>query len=75
MVYGWNEKGWLIQNSWGPSFGNDGRFILPFDYGLVEARALIDYDNPEDLALKKPVNNKIFNIFYKIANFFLNLFK
>lgn len=75
MVYGWNEKGWLIQNSWGEAFGNKGRFILPFDYGLVEARAMIDYENPEDLTLCRPKNNKVFNIFYKIANFFINLFK
>jgi len=75
MVYGWNSTGWLIQNSWGEEFGNEGRFILPFSYGLLEARAIIDESNEnefDNLVLRKPINNKFLNVFYEIGNFFAN---
>ena len=37
IIYGWDdEKGWLVQNSWGSTWAKDGRFILPFDYPIVE---------------------------------------
>lgn len=37
VCYGWNEKGLLIQNSWGKYWGNNGCFILPYEYGFNEA--------------------------------------
>jgi hypothetical protein len=37
IIYGWDDdKGWLVQNSWGKTWAKDGRFILPFDYPIVE---------------------------------------
>lgn len=75
MVYGWNKKGWLIQNSWGTKFGNKGTFILPFEYGLREARALVDFENTEDNALYRPFNNRLINVFYKIVNKIANFIR
>lgn len=75
MIYGWNKDGWLIQNSWGKNFGNCGRFILPFDYGFSEARALVDYEDGTDVALVKPKRGKLIDLYYKIANFILNIFR
>ena len=80
MVYGWNDEGWLCQNSWSDQFGNHGRFVLPYSYGLVEARVLVDdttldSNSVESAALQRPVNNKILNVFYCAGNFILNLFK
>ena len=40
VCYGWNEKGLLIQNSWGSKWGNKGTFILPYAYPIEEAWAI-----------------------------------
>lgn len=37
MCYGWNEKGLLVQNSWGKNWGLKGTFIVPYNYPIVEA--------------------------------------
>lgn len=36
-LYGWNEKGFLLQNSWGTKYGKGGREILPYEYSIEEA--------------------------------------
>ena len=71
MVYGFNEKGWLCQNSWGKYWGNGGRFILPYEYGFREAWSFVDAKNSD---IHKPKQNKVLNIIYKILNFIINLF-
>lgn len=72
MVYGFNEKGWLCQNSWGKNWGNDGRFILPYEHGFREAWSFVDAENSD---VYKPKQNKILNIIYKLLNFIINLLK
>lgn len=72
MVYGFNETGWLCQNSWGKNWGNDGRFILPYEYGFVEAWSFVDAKNND---IHKPKQNKFLNTIYKIINFLINLFR
>ena len=47
LCYGWNEKGLLIQNSWGENWGNKGTFILPYEYPVYEAW-FIDMSNKEE---------------------------
>ena len=37
VCYGWNEKGLLIQNSWGSKWGDHGCFILPYNYPIKES--------------------------------------
>ena len=72
MVYGFNEKGWLCQNSWGNRFGNKGRFILPYEHGFCEAWSFVDAENTD---IYKPKRNKWLDILYKIINYILNLWK
>lgn len=70
MVYGWNEKGWLIQNSWGKTWAGDGRFILPFDYKFNEMWGMTD--KKDDELIKKPSKFKIW--IHKLYNYIVNLF-
>ena len=55
MCYGWNEKGLLIQNSWGEKWGNKGCCILPYDYGIYELWFML-YDDKknEKQIIEKP---------------------
>lgn len=50
VCYGWNETGFLIQNSWGSSWGNKGCFILPYEYDYTEAWLL----TKDSEAVQKP---------------------
>ena len=70
MVYGYNKDGFLCQNSWGASWGNSGRFILPYNIKFVEARGLVDWNGEDDL--KKPKVDGFFNTIYKIFNLLVN---
>lgn len=72
LCYGYNERGWLIQNSWGTYYGDNGRFILPYDFVLCEAWGVSDnIDDP--IIIKKritPISNFFYKLYNKIVNFF-----
>lgn len=72
FIYGWNEKGWLTQNSWGKSYGGDGRFIIPFDFKFFEMWGVVDNITEGDL--NKPKRNKVLDFIYLIINKLVNLF-
>lgn len=40
ILYGWNEHGFLMQNSWGEYWGNKGCAVLPYDYPIDSAWAI-----------------------------------
>ncbi len=75
LVVGWNENGWIIQNSWGTLYAGDGYFTLPFDFKINEAWGTTDREDDYSLLKRKARNkfmNKIYEIINKIVNWFYN---
>ena len=72
MIYGWNEKGFLCQNSWGRFWNKDGNFIFPYGEKFAEAWSFVDAANDD---IEIPKRNKFFDLMYKFINFVINLFK
>lgn len=70
MIYGYNEVGWICQNSWGKNFCGDGHFVYPYEEELEEAWSLVDSIDAKDI--KKPKLSGLLDIFYKIYNLILN---
>ena len=76
VIYGWNEKGWLIQNSWGNWWGKSGRAILPYDVKKSEAWGITDEVSGENPDIKKPIfNTTFFRWLAKVINWIANLFR
>jgi C1A family cysteine protease len=76
VIYGWNEKGWLVQNSWGKTWGNQGTCIIPYDMTLREKWGVTDdiiEDDNSDIDI--PFATKLLEFLARIINFFANLFK
>lgn len=72
VIYGWNKKGWLVQNSWGTYWGNKGRCVLPYDYKINEAWSVID-ETVEGVEIVKPFNSKFKKFIAKILNAILRI--
>ena len=73
VLYGWNEHGWLMQNSWGTTWGKKGRCIVPFDFEFKECWGVTDEIIDEN-NISRPVTNWFIKYFYKLINFFRRLF-
>lgn len=71
-IYGWNEIGWLCQNSWGKFWGNGGYFILPYEYGIVDSYSLVPKTANEN-DIKKPARSAFINKLYQFFNKILNV--
>jgi hypothetical protein len=78
VIYGWDERGWLVHNSWGSGWGQKGKFVVPFDFEWREAWAVTDEIVGEGDIIR-PEDNWFIKTFSKIintiANFFRKLFK
>lgn len=72
VIYGWNEKGWLVHNSWGTEFGDKGRFIIPFDFKFIEMWGVTD-EITDDII--RPKVTDLREVFYKIYNAIVNFFQ
>lgn len=73
FIYGWDERGWKIQNSWGEDWGVGGKFILPYEMGMAECWAVLD-DIVEMAYVKKPFRSKTGKMFAKFINKVCNVF-
>ena len=72
MIYGWDKTGFKCQNSWGKSWGNSGRCVIPYEIKIEEARCFVDAINTKVII---PKRNSVLDMLHKIANFILNLFR
>jgi len=67
LIYGWNEKGWIIRNSWGKNYGLNGDVIVPFNYPISEAWALYDCNALHELSdvhITKWYYNYVYRMYY-----------
>ena len=74
LIYGWDERGWLVHNSWGSGWGQKGKFVVPFDFKWTEAWAVTDNIIGEGDIIR-PVDNKFIKVFSKVINIIVNLFR
>ena len=73
VIYGWDEQGFLCQNSWGYLWGHRGCFRIYYKSKIIyEAKAIIVEPKVEDSALVKP-QLTLPKPVYKAANKLLNL--
>ena len=71
VIYGWDERGWKIMNSWGIFWGDCGKAILPYDYPIEEAYGVTDNILDKRTDILHPFSeNKFLKILAKILNFF-----
>lgn len=70
MLYGYDSRGWLIQNSWGTGYAGDGRFVMPYSYKFNEAWGVTD--NIVDDTIKVVKTNAFTKFIYKIYNAIVN---
>lgn len=73
-IYGWDERGWKVANSWSEDWGIGGCFVLPYEMGMAECWAVMD-DIIEGAYIKKPFKSKIGKAFAKIINRVCNTFR
>ena len=76
MIYGYDERGWLVQNSWGSLWGGDGRFVLPYKYKLNEAWGISD-SITDDINVKRTDSrrDRLYKLFNKVINVLLKFVK
>ena len=77
IIYGWNEIGWKVQNSWGTTWGKKGRAILPYSIPRTETWGLTDhYSETRRAAEVESLKNQINELetkLYKTEEDLMNL--
>lgn len=68
IIYGYCKDGWLIQNSWGKDWANNGRAILPYEYEIDTAWAIDTITNK--VVTYTSIWQKIYALIIKIIKYF-----
>lgn len=68
VIYGWNETGWRVQNSWGKYWGKNGRFTLPYTVPVKEFWGVLDARSDSSLVIEKPFKTKFGSFVAKIIH-------
>lgn len=68
VIVGWDETGWLVQNSWGSLWGKRGRFTLPYDVVIRETWGPTDAEPGDEVTIKKPFSTPCGRILATIIN-------
>ena len=69
VIYGWNENGWKVQNSWGKYWGNNGTCIISYNMKIKEAWVVGD-NITNNMTIKKPYSSKAGKSVAKVLNAF-----
>ena len=72
VCYGWNEKGLLIQNSWGTNWGINGTCILPNNYPLSESWVITRTE--DEYLVVRPKLYRMRKFVQSIVDFFKEIF-
>lgn len=73
VIFGWNEHGWLIQNSWGITWCYKGKAVMPDD--PKEAYSIIETGQDADDIVDPTRGDKIIELILKIISNIINLLK
>ena len=73
VIYGWDKRGWKIQNSWSEKWANGGRAILPYDIKIKEAWGIIDTLSSTNMTVVKPYSSDIGKVIAKVLNNCINI--
>lgn len=67
LLYGWNEQGWKVLNSWGTTWGTKGTCIIPYNMNIREAWAVVD-NIKDGIKVKKPFSSSAGKTIAKAIN-------
>lgn len=73
-IYGWNEIGWKVMNSWGILWGHSGNVIIPYDVPFYEVWGIKDAKVDGNLEFNKPFKTKIGANIAKFLNYIMSIF-
>ena len=70
VIYGWNETGWLVQNSWGKYWGDKGCCVIPYDIKIREKWLVTDTitESIKDMDIEKPFSSWFGKVIAVIIN-------
>lgn len=73
VIYGWDETGWKVQNSWGPLWGKNGRAIIPYNVWIKDVWGIKDAASTTTLHIARPFQNKWSAVLAKVLNMIVGI--